>query len=232
MKKLIITILLLSPLISFAGIQDNLVGWWRMDSNDISGTNLTDNSGNGNTGTLVNSPTTVAGQIGQGLQFNGSSQNVNIGHPASLNLTSSFTYGAWFKADTIHTGYIIAKRSDVGNGYNVYVENTGGLTINVSGGVPLGVSYKASKWYHIMLVVQSNGTTITPYLNGVAYPDVNFVGFQDVPTQDLRIGSRNSSVYYDGAIDDVRIYNRALSANEIKQLYRFGLVRRFINKLF
>ena len=85
-----------------SGLTCGLVGYWTFDGKDINGTaaTTTDRSGNGNTGTLVNMSATtspVVGKIGQALRFNGTSQYVNGGTGASLNLTGNQSYSVWIK---------------------------------------------------------------------------------------------------------------------------------------
>lgn len=80
-------------------LTNGLVGLWSFNGADVSGTTAYDRSGQGNNGTLANSPTTTAGKIGQALDFDGSSEYVSMGDPASavLDPAGSFSLSAWVK---------------------------------------------------------------------------------------------------------------------------------------
>jgi hypothetical protein len=77
-----------------------------------------------------------------------------------------------------------------------------------------------NQWFHTAMTY--DGTTMKVYLNGALNGSTQFSGTIEQSTQSLRLGQGIGNEYFPGKIDDVRIYNRALSATEVKQLYNAG----------
>jgi hypothetical protein len=204
--------------------------------NEASGTTAVDGSGNNNNGT-ISGATRVTGQTGFGgaLQFNGSSSIVNIAHSASLALTNGMTLEAWVNPSanagtSVNDGWrtvIMKERSTTGLAYGLYSNDgdsnpsrpagyirNNGTDVEAANGpaVPIGV------WTH--LAVTYDGTTLRLYVNGVLRNSVSAPGGINASTAPLRIGGNTvfsvpGTEYFAGLIDEVRIYNRALSAAEI-----------------
>ena len=204
--------------------------------NEASGTTAVDGSGNNNNGTIAGA-TRVTGQTGFGgaLQFNGSSSIVNIAHSASLALTNGMTLEAWVNPSanagtSVNDGWrtvIMKERSTTGLAYGLYSNDgdsnpsrpagyirNNGTDVEATNGpaVPIGV------WTH--LAVTYDGTTLRLYVNGVLRNSVAASGGIAASTAPLRIGGNTvfsvpGTEYFAGLIDEVRIYNRALSAAEI-----------------
>ena len=89
-------------------------------------------------------------------------------------------------------------------------------TVVVQGATPV----RAQEWVHVALVC--DGAEGRVYLNGVVDGRANVAGKIAESNNELRIGRGEPAGYFNGTIDDVRIYNRALSAGEVKQLYNIG----------
>ncbi len=231
---------------SNALISDGLVGYWTFDGGSIDWRTNTvrDVSGNGNTGSLALMSTTtspVGGKIGQAMDFNGSTNYINMGNV--LHPTGAFTYSAWINMSDLNP---VGGTPSIMGKYNDPIRETW-FGINSSGGTPLslyvygpdsdnnylGRTYSGSlslnKWYHVV-GVYDGGTTngsIKLYLNGVRVDDgTDSRGtFDTIPSTSapFQIGATDPPDYlFAGKIDDVRVYNRALSATEVKQLYNAG----------
>ncbi|MBE3144258.1 MAG: LamG domain-containing protein, partial [Planctomycetes bacterium] len=223
------------------------VGCWKLD--ETSGLTAADSSGSGNNGTLVNGPTwnPTGGQIGGALAFDGTDDYVNLGTDSSLNFGSAepFTIAAWVKT-TENYGMIVSFRSstdggpviDLAVGYEGAADNPGKAMIlvrqNGGGGYAqvIGGSVKDGLWHHVV-GVRGSGSTIELFLDGVSQGTASGTESGGAITTNLRaIGSERRWVsdgygtsdqrYLAGTIDDVRIYNRALSAGEIATLYSGG----------
>jgi hypothetical protein len=219
-------------------LSNGLVGYWPFDGNDISGTTAYDRSGQGNNGTLTNGPTKAMGKVGQALSFDGSDDYIDVPDSAALSLTGDMTISAWVNPSNLANihGIIGKTYSNVPGPYDYYIDtDTGGgcggtgpnkrAFYRGNGGIYAYVCSKsaivANKWQHV--AVTMSGTTVTHYLDGV--PDG--AGTLSTTIADsntaLRIGSRNDDyTKMFGALDEPRIYNRALSAGEIWDLYQMG----------
>lgn len=215
-------------------ITSGLLAWWKMD--DGSGSSAADSSGNGNTGTLINSPTWTTGKINGGLQLtSASSQYVDIvGSSGVADNLDNFTVCCWFNMSGGPVEQMLVSKitNDTAAGWMI-LGGSGGqmLVFCVSGGGnyvgydSTASTYADSNWHHIAFTF-SGHNTIKLYMDGVAdlaTPDTGGTwssnNFSNANT--IRIGNDASSdgVYYNGIIDDVRIYNRALSSVEISNIF-------------
>lgn len=195
-------------------IMDGLVAYYTMDS-----LNLIDNSGNNNNGTNYGA-TITTGISNNALSFNGSSNYVDCGSPTSLNFgLGDFSCSLWVKQNALSSGEqdFITKLSDTG--FVVGVWQSGRVFFYIGGSTNADwVGLTANNWFHLVFLRRSGIKYI--YSNGIEV--ANFVGNVSVDNANsLYIGKANGSTYYfNGLIDEVRIYNRALSAAEVKQLYK------------
>jgi len=216
-----------SQLASGIGISaptSGLVAYWNFD--EVSGGTAGDSIG-GNTGILVNGPAWTTGKIGNALDFDGVDDYVNVGTNSALNITGDVTVSAWVKHDTsLGADVVVGKLGNSllpysiridGNDYVNFDQMNGTApqsTLTSNGKVPLGI------WTHVA-VVRSGGTR-SIYINGTldkgptAYTKAG--GASTVPFVIGNISTIGSD-YFDGAIDDVRVYNRALSSFEVQDLF-------------
>jgi hypothetical protein len=213
-------------------LTSGLVGYWPFNGKDISGTTAYDRSTGGNNGTLTNSPTVTEGRSGQALTFNGTNQYVIGG--TGLELLGAWTRSAWVKAPTLSGGTangIISRGANTvspSRDYLMYFSNSkfsiqrsdGATypTVNTSG------TYLNNTWYHVVGVF--DGTNGTIYVNGVADGAGSLTVSISSAVRSVYIGAVREPagpLYYANAtIDEPRVYNRALSAAEIWDLYQMG----------
>jgi hypothetical protein len=213
-----------------SGLSCGLVGYWTFDGKDTVWTSATaattlDKSGSGNTGTLTNmniATAPVAGKIGQGLRFDGVSGYVSIA--ATHTLSNAFTVSQWIKLNTISSAYTYIFWGGSSSALEIVPNTVSSLTIrgdnSVSTTTTLTSSLSAGKW--ILLTISRDSTNnLRVFFNGI---DVTSGTYSNsAPFTFTRIGYRgdNWGPFY-GLMDDVRIYNRALSASEVLQLYNMG----------
>ena len=215
-----------------------LISWWNADGNtlDVTGLNPAGSSGQ----------TYVPGRFGQAFHFDGINQSVAAPGSASLDQWTQFTLEAWMKLDKTEDvaggapGRMIINR--VGNatdhvnfnqGYQFGVwDNARRLVLNFNtngqawspGGfvteAVLPASLPTNVWLHYAATYDHNAVML--YLNGVPL-QTNVIGTATVAhsTSSFRIGmDDNGNCPFPGSIDDVRVYNRALSKSEIAYLYQ------------
>jgi hypothetical protein len=197
--------------------------------NESLGTGVIDASGNNNNGTFGSGVTrTTSGKFGGGLVFNGTSGLVTIPNSASLQLTTGMTLEAWVNPSAVNSAWrdTIYKGND-----NYYLEGTsdnggkpgaggtfGGADVVTYGTVPLA----ANTWTH--LAETYDGTTLRLYVNGAQISGVARTGNIATSTNPLQIGG--DSIYgqfFQGMIDEVRVYNRALTPVEIQSDMNSGI---------
>jgi hypothetical protein len=192
------------------------------DFNAGSGTTVSDVSGNGNTGTIVNATWTTSGKYGGALSFNGANAQVVINDAASLHLTSAVTLEAWVNPSTAPTGWqdVIYKAVD-----NYYLEgsstngNKPGTGVLLTSSVePLAygsAQLAASTWTHLAMTY--DGPTVKIYVNGTLISSTAQSGTITTSTNPLQIGGDTTyGQYFNGIIDEVRVYNIALTQTQIQ----------------
>jgi hypothetical protein len=212
-----------------------LVGYWSFD--EATGTTVYDASNYGNAGTLTNGPKWATGKVGGALQFDGVDDYVDCGSDASLNmLTSDWTAEAWFKTTQITRGTIFRKNRTDAWDPSYYIEINvayeGDLEVRISDGTNTSIAGRNKdsnvndgQWHHVAMVRTS--TQLLVFLDGNLWDsgDASAVGSVDT-NEVLVIGREKQGASleneFDGLIDEVRIYNRALSAEEIRYHYNRG----------
>jgi hypothetical protein len=204
-----------------------LVGWWNFDEG--SGTSAADSSGNGNTGTLHGSPLptwTTGGYYNGALSFDGAQNYVSVPTSASLNL-SSFSISAWTETTSTTNWQWIAEKATSGNGnyYFYYESSPNKLVCGFWNGSFYNHSYawtpSTNTWYHLACTFDSAGQIVNIFINGSPVFSASETHTPSTNGNSLWIGrsSENNAFTWTGPLDDVRIYNRALSASEIWRLY-------------
>jgi|GEM_PF-1581488 len=192
----------------------NLVGYWPL--NETSGTNAPDESGNGNDGTLVNMEDAdwVDGVVGKCLDFDGSG-NEYVDIP-SLTLGTAWTVSCWYNPDSF-TKYAHLFTADAQNDFTFKLDIVTGevcFYTSTSGGVCSGYNLTIGVWEY--LVVTYDGTNVKIYINGDE--KVSSAETLDIGATGYKIGLFRAEAS-DGQEDEVRIYDKALTASEVKALY-------------
>ena len=237
---LLAVLMFIAPNLAHADITSNLVGWWKMDeanSGACTGT-IADSSSGGNTGTCVLSPTYVAGKIGLGaLSFDGASNYV-LGSTGPTTQTTNYTLSAWvyISGISLHGGVLHNGTTEY-DGYSIGVgsgdmDSDGNDFIGLLDGIAwMDFNVSIGTGWH-MITMTRDTTTSRGYVDGV----VSGTTFSNTPTAPagtaFYIGSDlSTNRYFPGAIDDVRIYTRALSQSDITQLYAYTGLTKVYNFL-
>ena len=215
-----------------------LVSWWKFDEGN--GTTAADSSGNGNTMNLVNGVSWVAGKSGGAISANGTNQyatapGINLSGTStvtvafwanrtystttesvmlesSTNYNNSTTGFGFFPDDTVCKGIQAAVHGNVGYSTNCYTQPTSGVWHH------LAIIYDKTQVASAQTAFYIDGVLQTPTSNHDTAQNTNAFG-----NNPIYLFSRAGSQFFNaGEMDDLRIYNRALSANEIQQLYQSG----------
>ncbi len=230
-KKLIylfsLVVVLCLILTSTANAADpNLVGWWRL--NEGSGAAAIDSSGNNLHGELVDDPVWVAGVQGTALQFSGGNHVAVPGYEGILG-THARTSAAWINVTKTSASIITWGPSGEGTKWVMRTHNDpASLRLECGRGNTYGTTDLVDgEWHHVAVVLEDDGSPdvseLKLYVDGKLDPIMLGGTPRAMNTSsggEFRIAYdlNNTGRTYDGMIDDVRIYDRALSADEIQAL--------------
>ena len=210
-------------------LKTGLVGYWTFDGKNMVN-NVADSSGSGNNGDMIGFTSTssaqVAGKVGQALSFNGVNNSVNV---SSLSLTNkTYTFSFWIKSTqkgegNLNTGYLFDSQTGrlvigfvdanlVANKIGYYDGSWHDLATTPSDGL----------WHNLIFVLNNSNSQGSYYKDGIFVNSAAYTGTNIAGSSALASRYDNTSSHYLGLLDDVRIYNYALSTTSIMQLYSMG----------
>ncbi len=210
-----------------ACMEQGLVGYW--DFEESGGTTAYDKSNYNNNGTLTNGPRWTTGikplsggaAGGGALQFDGKDDYMDCGNDSSLN-PNKITVEAWVKPASYKNQKIVSKWDGTYDYILDLDSNIARFYVDTGANVALSTTnLSLNQWYHITGVY--DGDNVIIYVNGYEESRDSFTGYVATGTDKVVIGS-GSTLYnfFNGTIDDVRIYNRALSVSEVRYHYNRG----------
>ena len=214
---------------------ESLVLMMNFDNRSLLGENSTyavDVSRYGNNGTLINGPFwNITGKYGNSIQFDGNNDYIDLGIPSSTKITDNITLSAWVKTSATSNAY----RDVIANQWN-YQDS--GIMLTTYGASTLHVPYSNGSsftyldgtytfsdgnWHFIATTFSSGNLTIYAdgrLINSGKSTTLTKIGYNNV--NKLLIGKDSGTggtEYFNGSVDEVRIWNRSLSADEIYQSY-------------
>ncbi len=227
-------------------IDSGLVGYWTFNNQDMLNGKALDKSGNGNTGSLVNIATSTfytQGRSGQAFRFDGTDDRFNMGDMTILEGASNATWSFWIKpeapvtserivlakwnSNSSETSFLITTGNGAGNKIQVYISALG------TAGFTSSAVLATNKWTHVVIAFDgSQGTNagrLVIYIDGTA----RAMGFAGTIPSSLTATASNMNLggysnggsnlpYIKATIDELRVYNRTLSAAEAKTVYMQG----------
>ncbi len=228
LSLLILSMLAVIPRLSGAdGIGNTqpqgLVGYWNFDQG--AGTIAYDSSGYNNHGTIYGASWT-SGKVNGALSFDGTKEYVDCGNNETLDPTQGATIEAWVKFNQLPSAakhiMSIAGRSGSGTDLDLQTETDDKFKFYIDGS-KLAVSNtvaETNKWYHIAGTYQANNY-IKIYVNGVLEKTTSIGVTRGTNPNNFSIGPSLifPGRFFNGTIDEVKIFNRALSAGEIGAEY-------------
>lgn len=231
-REKIMVVGILAVLFIAVSVNADLAAHWEFE--DGGGTTAQDSTANGNDGALVNGPAWTSGKIDGGLSFDGTDDYVDVSDNPSLRFGQhdSFTIAFWARPIGTGQGFAVSKMRTGGAngvfGYQVYWSPSGNWCFLIDSAgynqTYLWTSENSApedNWYHVAAVYDNKDMKI--YLNGQLDGHTSFsYNASGTPDKNLAIGVRSFDTtleqYFKGKLDDIRIYNQALNANEVAAL--------------
>lgn len=207
---------------NFPTVNNSLVSWWRMEGDAL------DEMG-ANNGTVTGA-TPATGYLGRGYSFDGVDDLIDIGNDASLNIIGNITISTWIKINVLGTNYGIVGKLKIFDTaaltqYHLSIATDNNLYFQISDGTTkeyanIAHGFSINTWNHV--VSTWNGTHIQIYINGqLKKTQASTINSMQSTANNAWIGRSPDSVSFpfNGTIDEVRIYNRALNQTEITAQY-------------
>lgn len=233
------TLLLASAIVTFAGLNDGLVLYYSFDSAPTGGI-IADQSGRGNNGIVHDNPILTAGQVGGAYQFDATNDYIQVPPDASLDVGTQLTFAVWFNAFGRDTGRIILSYCDPLGGW---LWNFGAhVMYNAHGGAWVGTGANlnehanlpgsahiisvtdpsTNEWHHLVVTYAASDGVGKLYLDGAPVLTMNMGAFRAGTTSDLFVayGPSLPGDMWRGMLDELRIYNRVIGADEVEALYK------------
>lgn len=216
-------------------VVSGMVGKWGLD--EATGTYAYDGTGNNYTGTLYNAPThaTSTCEVGNCLSFDGSTQYVDMPGFSGMTAFARGTLAFWvYPTRWSNYDNMAGFQSAATNVNAIRIENSSGKVRAIFGNASGSYTDVLSKdtlttdaWHHVALTWDSASSTATLYLDGS-------VGTSTITTwpssyATFRIGNAYLGRYFQGRMDDVRVYNRELSADEVHQINNSNPFSRYFS---
>ena len=222
-------------------LSDGLVGYWKMDESSWTGAvnEVKDASGNNNHGTASGAVANV-GKFSNGGDFDGTDDYVSITDSDSISITNAYTYAAWARFDDVLTGLdtLVSKQNSNsydagGREWSIGRSSAGDSLAEGKVRVSIthnqadyftGWNYPYQQWFY--LTISWDGSTARIYSNGQLMDELAISGELDTWSFPLLFGNGANGYGWDGifsgAQDEVRLYNRPLSGDEVNQLYNYA----------
>jgi hypothetical protein len=208
------------------GADPSLVGWWKLD--ETSGSIAADSSSYGNNGTLVGNPKWVTGNIGGALELDGNGDYVNCGHSPLFQIQDQITLACWIKVASFTTNwstiiskgdnsYRLSRSSETGNAIHMGLNGTSTAGYQWFDG---RITVTDNQWHHVAGVYDGSHGII--YIDGVEDVTYPATGQLNASNFDVYIGENSEAPgrFLKGLVDDVRIYNRAITQDEIQDVMK------------
>ena len=211
------------------GVDNSLVLWIRGQGSRAISNKVLDLSNRGNHGTITGATWSNTPLNHPTLSFDEVDDYVDAGNDSSLQITGTnpFTFELWFKANSLSGGATLLAKDDGGGSVNKwwlhYRDATYGIALHIQSPA-LETFYfnsnyvpSAGVWYHVILTRTGNDWVF--YINGESVKTLSSSQVMRDASANFKIGVFQGGNYWNGLIDEVRVYNRALSASEISNRY-------------
>ena len=195
-----------------------LVAAWAFDEG--SGTVATDATGNGNDGTVVGASWTPQGRYGEALSFDGTNDYVGLADNAALNATTSFTFTAWVRRAATGSWQVLFQHGATSGNWGVYFSDGNQMDFSEWGVSDLRAGSAltdTANWHHVAWVkAGDSGTNVTFYVDGTVVGAVATGGATAGGAKRIGGDAWYEADYFNGLIDNVRLYDRALNPGELQ----------------
>ncbi|RPI17460.1 MAG: LamG domain-containing protein [Ignavibacteriae bacterium] len=202
---------------------DSLIAYYPFNGN------ANDESGNNHNGQVNNASLTYDrfGSFNKAYNFNGSYSNILVTTSNPLNFVNKLTISAWVNFYSLANSGTLISKGLGSDGYRLYynsITNTLDFQLGFSNStqttISVNTSFQVNQWYHVAATY--NGSEMKVYWNGQLNNTVAAAGSINNNNENLLFGTGSSGYYHNGNLDDIRLFNMALSDSDIQLLYHEG----------
>jgi hypothetical protein len=222
----------------------NPAAWWRLDEN--SGSTANDSSGNGKHGTLQLGASWTSGKLAYAVSLDGSDDQVALPTALGINNVNAFSISMWVKQTSLTDYRILFSQRAASDSSRIEIFTSGfgqgtdnDIQVAVCNGGNFQEAYSESGvlddddvWRHIVVVYDgsqgSDADKLKLYVNAALQQQLHFnasipSSSPNIPTTASYLGRRGDAgtSAFPGAVDDVRVYTRALTQNDVTELYNY-----------
>ena len=226
-KKIYLTIAIIG--IALVGFGQNvpsyvpsngLVGYWPLEGN------ANDVSGNGNQGTVIGATLTTdrKSNTNSAYNFDGNSDYIDCGYSSLFDITQSITISAWVYSNNLNGDHGIISKMNTSNTTYDLITSSSKIRWLEGGGFLFSSDINTGQWYHVVAVFDIVKQTKSIFINGVLSTSMN-VNLSSIPknSDHLYIGAHQpsnvSTWSWNGKLDEIGLWNRVLTQQEILSLY-------------
>jgi len=222
--KLIVLVVVSAIELAVGVANADMVLHWKLD--ETSGDATADSSGNGNSGMLKGNPVRVVGRAGSALKFDGLDDSID--YDAKI-VEGSFSLALWLRYDSVADSIRPVMRNDTKNSSSVRISLTRGNT-KLSFNVHRVNSTRSAKriisntllvknqWCHLVATYEASTDVASIYINGLLDKEERAFGAGTPYIGPMELGGGGKN-YFDGIMDEIRIFNNALNADDVAILY-------------
>jgi len=225
MKNLIVLLTMLIYVNSNSQITNGLIAQYDFNTNAL------DASVENNHG-IVNGATPTLDRFGNANSaylFDGFNDNIEIETYTNMSPTDGFTISAWIKTTSSSGSPVIYERLETNMGFGLRLNNLGQLRLTINGGEAEAVSQDiltTDKWYHVTGTYDLVSGELKLYIYGNLVASTIYgdpIDYTVEPRNSIgAYGSSNPGAYFNGAIDDIKIYDRSLDNSEVINLFMYS----------
>lgn len=197
------------------------VAHWTMD--DAAGLIATDDEG-GHDGALLNGPVWISGRVDGALEFDGVDDYVEVPHSEALSIAGKITLCAWIRKSSNSGWDVVLSKGTTGNNHSYAIQAFNSqIAFSYNDGTNRDhfVSFimLRNTWYHVAATFDETTDSVKFYINGTLRQSFTSTGTLKANTEPLRIGRCVDAYYWHGMIDDVRVYDRVLTGEQIANIH-------------
>ena len=195
-------------------VTDGLIGFWTLDAEDVKGDVAVDVSGNGNDGTIMGDPASTAGKVDEALDLDGDGDYVVLPDMGGAMQVSAEVW-AWGRDNPQAHGLVSDTQWMDGTIHFKLRDGQISIRSPSQDSERLGPVVEPETWYHFAFTADADAGEMVVYMDGDVVLEEAYTDTNPIRLNEMKIGDEHVGRHFDGILDEVRIYDRVLTAEEV-----------------